>query len=39
VTRCEEFGRFQWLAPELAIVQWNPVWKHLTKVYLATLQH
>ena len=39
VARGEELGRFQLLAPELPIVQWNPVWKHLTKMYLATLQH
>ena len=35
----KELSRFQCLAPELPVVQRDPIWEHLTKVYLATLQH
>jgi hypothetical protein len=35
----EEFRRFQWLAPKPSIVQRNPMREHLTKMYLATLEH
>ena len=39
MARGEELSRFQWLAPELAVVQPNPVWEHLTEVYFAPFQH
>ena len=39
MARGKELSRFQCLAPELPVVQRDPIWKHLTKMYLATLQH